>query len=84
MVPASFPGKYCYLNRANFRVDKCSRFSRILLKFAKLNLREIFDNRRFAKMNPRENFGNGKFANYAELKFLVSKSICPRDTFVRM
>ena len=51
-----------YLNGTNFRVDRCSRFSRILLKFEKLNHREIFDNRRFAKINPRENFGNGKLA----------------------
>ena len=26
-----------YLNETNFRVDKCSRFSQLLLKFAKLN-----------------------------------------------
>ena len=51
-----------YLNGTNFRVDKCSRFSQILLKFAKLNSCKIFDNRRFAKINPRENFGNGKLA----------------------
>ena len=50
-----------YLNWTNFRVDKCSRFSQIFLKFAKLNPLEIFDNRRFAKISPRENFGNGKF-----------------------
>ena len=30
-----------HLNGTNFRVDKCSRFSRILLKFAKLNPHEI-------------------------------------------
>ena len=46
----------------NFRVDTCSRFLRILLKFAKLNPHKIFNNRRFAKINPRKNFGNGKFA----------------------
>ena len=51
-----------HLNGTNFRVDKCSRFSRILLKFAKLNPREIFDTNRFAKINLPEYVGNGKFA----------------------
>ena len=32
-------------NGTNFCEDKCLQFSRILLNFAKLNPREIFDNR---------------------------------------
>ena len=49
-------------NGTKFRLDKSLQFLRLLLKFAKLDPHEIFDNRRFAKINPRENFENGKFA----------------------
>ena len=62
---------FLYLNEINFRADKCSRFSRILLKFAKLNSREIFDNRRFARINLCENFGNGKFTKINSRKIFL-------------
>ena len=47
-----------YLKGRNFRGKKISRISRFLLKSAKLNSREIFQNRPSAKLNSRESFQN--------------------------
>ena len=55
-----------YLNVRNFRGKKFSRteiFADINFrgwdKFAKINVREIFEHRQFAKINVRENFFTG-------------------------
>ena len=47
-----------YLKGSYFHGKKISRISRFLLKFAKLNFRENFQNRASAKLNSRKIFQN--------------------------